>query len=83
MCGYLNMSTALGDKEHTKTVILRYMVVEATSTYNIISGRPTLNALAAAVSCPHLCIKYPLPGGKVGIVKGDQMTTRKCYADSA
>lgn len=31
---------------------------------------------------PHLCVKYPLPNGKIGSVRGDQAMARKCYAES-
>lgn len=58
------------------------MVIEAESSYNIIMGRLALNALLAAVSYAHLCIKYPLPNGRVGTVKGDQTMARKCNAES-
>lgn len=58
------------------------MVVEASSSYNMLMGRSDLNALLAAVSYPHLCIMYPLLKGRVGVVKGDQALARKCYTES-
>lgn len=27
-------------------------------------------------------MKYPLPNKRVGVIQGDQETTRKCYAES-
>lgn len=56
---------------------LQYMVIEASSSYNIIRERPVLNALLVVVSYSHLCIKYPLPNGRVGTVKGDQALAKK------
>jgi len=41
-----------------------------------------LNGLGAVTSTAHLCMKYPLEDGRVGVVKGDQITARKCYEDS-
>lgn len=58
------------------------MGVEAPSFYNIILGRPPLNALLVVISYPHLCIKYPLTNGRVGVIRGDQALARKCYAES-
>ncbi|XP_020201791.1 uncharacterized protein LOC109787663 [Cajanus cajan] len=65
-----------------KTVIIRYLVVSAQSSYNILIGRPTLNKLGAIVSTSHLKVKYPLPNGDVGVLKVDQEVARKCYKDS-
>nr|KYP33112.1 Transposon Ty3-I Gag-Pol polyprotein [Cajanus cajan] len=65
-----------------KTVTIRYLVVNAQSSYSILVGIPTLNKLGAVVSTPHLKLKYPLPSGKVGIVCVDQDVARKCYEDS-
>ena len=41
-----------------------------------------MNSLGAVTSTAHLCMKYPLEDGRVGVVKGDQVTARKCYEDS-
>ncbi|XP_020206975.1 uncharacterized protein LOC109792009 [Cajanus cajan] len=65
-----------------KTVTIRYLVVNAQSSYNILIGRPTLNKLGAIVSTSHLKVKYPLPNGVVGVLKVDQEVARKCYEDS-
>lgn len=83
MCGYLYLPTTFENQGHEKAINLQYMIVETSSAYNVIFGRLALNALVAAISYPHLCMKYPLPNSKVDIVKGDQMTARKCYAKSA
>lgn len=45
-------------------------------------GRPTLTTHMEVVSYSHLCIKYPLPNWRVGVVRGDQIVARKCYAES-
>lgn len=81
--GYIDLRTTFGEGESTKIVTLRYQVVGATSSYNIIIDRPTLNALIALISYPHPCIKYPLPNGKVGVVRGYQAMAHKCYVESA
>nr|KYP59531.1 Retrovirus-related Pol polyprotein from transposon opus [Cajanus cajan] len=63
-------------------VVIRYLVVDAQSSYSILIGRPTLNKLGAIVSTSHLKVKYPLPSGAVGVLKVDQEVARKCYGDS-
>nr|KYP33936.1 Transposon Ty3-I Gag-Pol polyprotein [Cajanus cajan] len=65
-----------------KTVVARYLVVNAQSSYSILIGRPTLNKLGAIVSTSHLKVKYPLLSGAVGTLKVDQEVARKCYGDS-
>nr|KYP68807.1 Retrovirus-related Pol polyprotein from transposon 17.6 [Cajanus cajan] len=65
-----------------KTVVVRYLVVNAQSSYSILIGRPTLNKLGAIVSTSHLKVKYPLPNGVVGVLRVDQEVARKCYGDS-
>lgn len=80
VCGYINLQTKFGGC--AKTIILIFMVIRTTSSYNIIMGRPTLNGLMVVVSYRHMCIKYPLSNGKVSVVRGDQVSTHKCYAES-
>nr|KYP43716.1 Retrovirus-related Pol polyprotein from transposon 17.6 [Cajanus cajan] len=80
--GYADLETTFGQGDHMKTITVRYLVVNAQSSYNILVGRPTLNKLGAVVSTPHLKLKYPLPSGKVGVLCVDQEVARKCYEDS-
>ncbi|KAJ0962231.1 hypothetical protein J5N97_030059 [Dioscorea zingiberensis] len=48
------------------------------SSYNVILGRPTLNALKAVISTYHLLLKFPTESGS-GEVRGDQPLARQCY----
>ena len=54
------------------------MVVDCSSSYNAIIGRPTLNKWKAATSTYCLKVKFPTDNG-VGKVKGDQVLARECY----
>jgi hypothetical protein len=81
--GYTTLLTTFGEEENAKTIKVRYLVVETPFTsYNIIIGRPAINALEAVISTLYLSIKYPLDNGKVGTVKGDQALARRCYESS-
>nr|KYP52865.1 hypothetical protein KK1_025251 [Cajanus cajan] len=80
--GYTDLETTFGQGAQMKTVVVRYLVVNAQSSYSILIGRPTLNKLGAVVSTSHLKVKYPLPNGTVGTLRVDQEVARKCYGDS-
>ena len=53
-------------------------MVNYSSAYNAILGRPILNAWKAVTSTYHLMIKFPTDYG-VGELRGDQIATRECY----
>jgi hypothetical protein len=59
-------------------IMVKFLVVEGRSAYNVILGRPGLNDLGAITSTPHLCMKFPTSSG-VGVVRGDQKAARMCY----
>nr|KYP38893.1 hypothetical protein KK1_039831 [Cajanus cajan] len=41
--GYVDLLTAFGAPPDSRRVMVRYLLVEADTSYNIIIGRPTLN----------------------------------------
>ncbi|XP_020207452.1 uncharacterized protein LOC109793010 [Cajanus cajan] len=81
-CGYVDLLTTFGTPPDTRRVMVRYLLVEANTSYNIIIGRPTLNKLGAVVSTPHLTMKFLGNDGKIITVKANQKTARQCYAES-
>ena len=57
---------------------VNFLVVDCSSSYNAIIGRPTLNSWKAVTSTYHLSIKFPMEhGGRQ--VQGDQLAARECY----
>ncbi|GMN42449.1 hypothetical protein TIFTF001_011665 [Ficus carica] len=70
---------ATGPKKATKMV--EFIVVDRPSVYNVILGRPTLNALKAVVSTYHLAMKFPINDG-IGVFRGNQEGARKCYMEA-
>ena len=54
------------------------MVVDYSSTYNVVLGHPTLNSWKAVTLTYHLMIKFPIEYG-MGEVRGDQVAVRECY----
>lgn len=79
---FLLMMTTFGNRENTKRVLVKYLIINVASPYNVIIDKPSFNALEAALSTMYLTLKYPLKDGRVGIIKGDQEITKKCYEDS-
>ena len=80
--GYLKLRTTFTDGEASRTESIRYLVVNASSAYNILLGRPTLNRLNAVSSTRHMKMKLPDVSGKVIVIKSDQEEARKCYENS-
>ena len=60
---------------------MRFLIVDAPSAYNILLGRPSLNAIKAIPSTYHMMIKFPTTGG-VGMVRGDQRVAKECDSTS-
>ena len=55
--------------------------MDAPSAYNILLGRPSVNAIRAIPSAYHMVIKFPTTN-RVGKVQGDQRIARECYSAS-
>ncbi|XP_020215666.1 uncharacterized protein LOC109799505 [Cajanus cajan] len=78
--GYIKLSTRFGfEGTEYRDVSVKYVVVHANTSYNILLGRPSLNQLGAIVSTPHLAMKFPADSGQVITVHADQKTARECY----
>ena len=60
----------------TKSV--NFLVVDCSSSYNAIIGRPTLNSWKAVTSTYHLLVKFPTEYG-IGQAQGDQLAAKECY----
>lgn len=77
--GYVDLSMSLGTKKNVREIKVRFWLVEANSLYNVLLGRPCLNAFGAIVSAPHLTLKYPSEDGKICVVRADEKMARECY----
>ncbi|XP_014511615.1 uncharacterized protein LOC106770314 [Vigna radiata var. radiata] len=80
--GYLDLRTRLGTGDQSKEIRLRFLLVEANTSYNALLGRPCLNAFGAIVSTPHLAMKFPSGSGEICTVRAYQKTARQCYIAS-
>ena len=79
--GSIQLVLTLGDPPCQATTTARFLVVDVPSAYNMLLGRPSLNAIKAIPSAYHLMIKFPTISG-VGMVRGDQRVARECYSAS-
>ncbi|GMN47900.1 hypothetical protein TIFTF001_017086 [Ficus carica] len=79
--GTVRLLVTIGDGPERVTQMVEFIVVDRPSVYNVILGRPTLNALKAVVSTYHLAMKFPTGSG-VGVFWGNQEGARKCYMEA-
>ena len=79
--GSIQLVLTLGDPPCQVTTTTRFLIVDASSTYNMLLGRPSINAIKAIPSAYHMMIKFPTISG-VGMVRGDQRVARECYSAS-
>ena len=76
--GSITLSVMIGDYPQQITKDVTFLVVDCSSAYNGILGRPTLNSWKAATSTYHLMIKFPTEYG-IGELRGDQVAAHECY----
>ena len=79
--GSIQLVLTLGEPPCQATITARFLIVDAPSSYNMLLGRPSLNAIKAIPSAYHMMIKFPTVSG-VGMVREDQRVARECYSAS-
>ena len=79
--GSIQLVLTLGDPSCQATTAVKFLIVDAPSAYNMLLGRPSLNAIKVIPSAYHMMIKFPTTSG-VGMVRGDQRVARECYSAS-
>ncbi|KAL0304077.1 UNVERIFIED_CONTAM: Retrovirus-related Pol polyprotein from transposon [Sesamum radiatum] len=76
--GKVTLPVSLGEEPRIKIVMVRFLVVDTSyPSYNIILGRPALNAIEAVISTLCLKIKFPTEY-EIGEVRGSQWSAREC-----
>ena len=76
--GTIPLPVVVGSYPQQITREVNFLVVDCSSSYNAIIGRPTLNNWKAITSTYHLLVKFPTKYG-IGQAQGDQLATRECY----
>ena len=65
--GSIQLVLTLGDPPCQATITVRFLIVDAPSSYNMLLGRPSLNTIRAIPSAYRMVIKFPTVNG-VGMV---------------
>lgn len=76
---YILPKTVFGTEESTRTVKVRYLIINTTSLYNMIIGRPSFNLIRDTMSILYMCMMYPQSARKIEVIQRDQDTARRCY----
>jgi len=76
--GAVTLPVTVGDYPQQITKDVTFLVVDYSSAYNAILGRPTLNSWKAVTSTYHLMIKFPTEY-RMGEVIREQVAARECY----
>ncbi|KAL0325114.1 UNVERIFIED_CONTAM: hypothetical protein Sradi_5080700 [Sesamum radiatum] len=79
--GEVMLELSLGSFRKRSTKMVKFLVVKAPSTYNIILGRSSFNLFRAIASTLHMKLKFSTSFG-VGEVVGDELMTKECYANT-
>ncbi|KAK4403031.1 hypothetical protein Sango_1043800 [Sesamum angolense] len=79
--GMVSLPLTLGTTPLRKTCLLKFLVVDIPSAYNVILERPTLNAFRAIISTYHKKIKFPVIE-EVGEAQANALQARKYYFEA-
>lgn len=59
MIRYIHLLTTFGDEKGSKSIMIKYLLVSACMSYNILIEYPSLNELGTIISTPYLTMKFP------------------------
>ena len=76
--GTITLPVVVGSYPQQIIKEVNFLVVNCSSSYNAIIGRPILNSWKAVTSTYHLSVKFPTEYG-IGQAQGDQLAARECY----
>ena len=76
--GTITLPVVVGTYPQQIAKEVNFLIVDCSSSYNAIIGRPTLNNWKAMTSTYHLYVKFPIKYG-VRLVQGDQLAAKECY----
>ncbi|XP_021727147.1 uncharacterized protein LOC110694275 [Chenopodium quinoa] len=77
--GQVDLPVRLGERGEGRHMVIRFLVVEELTAYNMILGRPTLNDSKAVIIPSLMLLKFERDDKTVGSIRGDQRMARECY----
>ena len=79
--GSVQLVLTLRDPPCQGTTMTKFLIVEAPLSYNMLLGRPSLNAIRVIPFAYHMVVKFLIENG-VGKARGDQQIAQECYLAS-
>ena len=79
--GSVQLILTFGNPSCQATTMIKFLIVEAPSAYNMLLGRPSLNAIRAIPSAYHMVVRFHTEN-EVRMVQGNQRVARECYLAS-
>ncbi|GAV76167.1 hypothetical protein CFOL_v3_19642 [Cephalotus follicularis] len=76
--GAIKLLVTVGIAPCQSTIMVKFLTLKLPSAYNMIIGRPSLNALGAIVLTFHMKLMFLASSG-VGVACGDQKMAGQCY----
>lgn len=76
---YITMTTIFGTEESARMIKVRYLVIDASFSYDMTVGRLASNHIRVTISTLYMCMKYPLPDRRVRVIQRDQETAIRYY----
>ena len=76
--GTVTLPVVVGSYPQQITKSDNFLVVDCSSSYNAIIGRPTLNSWKVVTSTYHLSVKFTTEC-EIGQAQGDRLAARECY----
>lgn len=79
---YIDLHSTFVKGGLTKIIHIQYFVVDASTSYKIQLGQPSLNLFGTFVPNPHITMKFPSSSHDIIAVHEDQTTTYEFYIAS-
>lgn len=81
--GYIDLYMKFGEVHRGyRTIMVRYLIIDATTSYNVLLGRLSLSKLGAIVSTPHPAMKFCSERWGVATMHVEKQIARECYVTS-
>ncbi|CAL2230111.1 unnamed protein product [Prunus armeniaca] len=77
--GSISLPIAFGVAPRKTMTYYQFLIVDCPTAYNVILGRTALTRVKAHLSPHILLMKFPTRNG-TGVILGDQLSARTCYA---
>ncbi|GKB72788.1 hypothetical protein Tco_0934200 [Tanacetum coccineum] len=75
--GQISLLVKIGEKEHSTSALMNFVVVRSASSYNGIIGRRGIRKIQAVPSTAHGMLKFPVEGG-VLTIRSSKVVTIEC-----